>query len=188
MTHSASQPERSRQTRILVRISLILALITLFAMFFPVATREHYPCAVCQLQRREVSIAGIVAVVNNAETECSRWYQEHVTPHHTHHWVRGTWSESLNVFGATVSGSNLSERAGGPIVRFSSHDVKLMYESCPDSEKVRTALLKLATWAGESSVERAEQVETERKLARWVESGCVEPWPLDDVRQQPAAH
>ena len=137
-------------------------------------------CAICQVNRHDVRFAGLVTTVSEEETDCSIWYRENIEPRHAHVWVRGTWSESYNAFGVRLYGSNISGRAGGPIVRFGSGEVMLMYQRCPDPERARSAFLRLSKWEADSTKGREEQLDIELKLARWADSGLVEPWPLGD--------
>jgi len=65
-----------------------LATLSVSGCLVPV-TYEKYTCVVCRLFRVKTTY-GFVPVSRRSETECSRWYSDHVEPRHDHVWERST--------------------------------------------------------------------------------------------------
>jgi hypothetical protein len=158
----------------------LTAAVAAALLFIPCTTKEFFSCAICQAKRSELRVLGMAigTAPDVRDTECSIWYRENVEPQHEHVWVRGAYAESRSLCGIPFM-SISSARAGGPIVRFGAGEAMIIYQHSPQPSAVRAAFLKLARWEQHGTQARADQTEIERRLARWLEAGCPEPWPLE---------
>jgi hypothetical protein len=84
-------------------LSLTIGLTAIFVgSAVPVSSMLRFTCVACRLDRVDSMYLGTTSSAFH-ETECSRWYREHVDPKHHHVWERGTCRTSYNIFGKPVA-------------------------------------------------------------------------------------
>lgn len=161
------------------RLAIYSFIILAILCFLPLTENRFFSCAICGMKHDEYRLIGFVVRASERDTRCGKWYRANVEPSHGHVWVSAPGAEHCNIFAVSLGTSLQSGRAGGPIVRWNPKVRMLMYQRCPDPILLRTAFLQLSNWETHKTQERAVQVDIELKLAAWVDSGLVEPWPLD---------
>lgn len=155
-----------------------LALTLLGLAVIPMATKRYFTCAICACTRTTVSALQAPIIEKQAESECSRWYQDHVERSHEHLWVRGPYSEMYSLVGLRVSGHQISGDADGPVVYFSDSSRLEMYRRCENPRVARDAFVQLACWEADGTPERQQQRTLERELLDWEQTRFTGPWPI----------
>lgn len=160
--------QSSCRSRIKATAIALACLLTLLCIV-PLIVNDFFSCAICGKSRSVARIFGVSIRASEFETDCSRWYRNHVESSHRHVWVQGTWRETIGVFGFPSIGTNFSSRASGPLVRFNSKTRLMIYQQSSSIDETRELFLKLAYWESDP-IKRTEQSQLEQKLAEWVDN------------------
>ena len=172
------QPQRLQRRRQRWARYLTLAIALLGLAVIPMAKKRYFTCAICACARTTISALQVPITEEQTESECSRWYQDHVERSHEHLWVRGPYSEMYSLVGRRVSGHQISGDADGPVVYFSASSRLEMYRRCENPRVARDAFVQLASWEADGTPERQQQRTLERELSDWEQSLFTGPWPI----------
>ena len=145
----------------------------------PEYSRRYNTCALCRLGRwdywRQESRWS-----DHEDTECTKWFREHIERDHEHVWVSNSVITQRNIFGSVISIVDSDPRA---IFRISPSQQIQIFEHIPDAEEAARVfqLVGRDKGFGEHLQRRHAQV-TAHILRDWAESEFAENW--DDVRSR----
>ncbi|WP_165249532.1 hypothetical protein [Paludisphaera soli] len=148
---------------------VVLGLLALAILSsFPIIRRSGSTCVVCRLWRRDVSLG--LTWTAYQETECSRYYAEHVEPVHQHVWGRTSCATLVNVFGRPV-GVACGDRH--PILSLDSEDQMAIYRHFEDPAEARRMFLETGG-EGPRDWERGRLIVS--AIADWYVAGLPGEW------------
>lgn len=155
---------------------VLLVVVLLFCAFAPIVSEAYFTCGACGMDRTTRTALSLTLADRQSETDCSRWYRDHIQPHHRHLWVRQPAQAMYSAFGVPIGRSFVAGRADGPVVRFDSRTRMLMYQKSADANRLREAFILLSAWKKEGTPARQRQVAVEQALATWEDSGLAGEW------------
>lgn len=82
-----------------IGLGLLAAVVVVLA---PGGSRASMTCALCRTTRVEEKF-GLVTWENDTPNDCSRWYEAHVEPRHSHIWQKGSCRYFWTLFGSGVA-------------------------------------------------------------------------------------
>jgi hypothetical protein len=146
-------------------LAVCVAFFVLFVIGIPVFTRRPYTCAVCRANKVDSRL--LVLTWSRAEdTECSRWYDGHVEPSHSHVWIE---CARCRRFGVPGFGGGYACSAGARLANLSAGAQMVIYEHFGNPLEAKELFLRLATRAAEN--ERVWQ-----QFLDWLNSGLPGTW------------
>jgi hypothetical protein len=116
-----------------------VALMGLWLLGIPVYSRRPYTCAVCRLDKLEYDLLGLIWF-REKETDCSRWYRDHVERSHTHAWIRCTYCRR---FGIPGLGGGYGCTIGGPLTGLSRTVQMSIYQHFKDPLDAKRLFIRL---------------------------------------------
>ena len=139
----------------------------------PSYSRRHNTCALCRFGGFDYSCLGI-PWSDYHETECTKWYREHIEPVHEHMWVSGSTEAQRNVFGTVISIADGDRRA---LFRLTPSQQVEIYKHIFDPKESKRIFLFLGSdkGSGDQSQRRCIYVAA-GTLREWAESGFTATW------------
>lgn len=167
-----------------LEVALIcLIVVVLVALALPakgVYHRQRWSCALCRLERHDYTGLGR-RWSEFEETECSRWYRDHILPVHAHTWVRSPSSQFQDLFHRPVAVADRDRPAG--LLKFTPAEQVQVYSHIPDPQDARDCFLRMAADMESRDPARFISIRARSGILRdWVSSGFVEPW--SDIKQR----
>jgi hypothetical protein len=115
-------------------------LLALFLTSCPVYSRRPYTCAACRADRIDAQFL-VWKWSRQEETDCSRWYREHVEHSHSHYWIQRTYCRRFGIPGVWGGYSCV---VGGPLTGLSTRVHIAIYEHFGDRMAAKNLFIRLA--------------------------------------------
>lgn len=126
-------------------VAIVLVILTAMLLSTPAWQRHRHTCAICRLERTDVTSPLGQTTRTFRETSCSRWYAAHVEATHEHLWAANPTSQNVDALGVVRGAGDNEDRPGRVIWRLTPDEQVEIYKHFPQPLEAKRLFVSLTT-------------------------------------------
>ncbi|WP_339908067.1 hypothetical protein [Symmachiella dynata] len=154
-------------------VAMVLVFLTAMLLSTPAWQRHRHTCAVCRLERTDVTSPLGQLTSTFRETSCSRWYAKHVEATHEHLWAANPTMQSIDSYGVVRGAGDNENRPGRVIWRLTPDAQIEIYKHFPKPLEAKQLFVSLTTPTVMRERHDFQILET---LREWSDTGFAGRW------------
>ncbi len=154
-------------------VAIVLVILTAMLLSTPAWQRHWHTCAICRLERTDVTSPLGQTTSTFRETSCSQWYAVHVEPTHEHLWAANPTMQSIDSYGVARGAGDNENRPGRVIWRLTPDEQVEIYKHFPQPLEAKQLFVSLTTPTVMRERNDFQILET---LHAWSDTGFVGRW------------